>query len=494
MKQLSGVFKIAVVFIWSANLGFANVPDLESECRFLKLNGTISYVAAQDFNGDGRVDLLAVTESADSFKRRKISIFFNDDTIHEVPNLVFIPAVNDVFFTIENMENSGGKNLILLGTAGLSMFALNDKISSAHKKVFTISTLIPPDKTDLLKYDFAADIDGDSIPEIFVPSINRIKIFKKEGDDNYGLYKTLITEPEISVLKNEILTYQFSIPEIKIGNMGGDNKADIVLKYNDKIEIFHTGRFFDPSNNNISIKPDTTISFKLIDPSIRGTENIRERHSLYLIDLNNDGLFDVVHKVIVKTSSPESMIEMYVYLNKGGAFSDDPDNVFVSESFGGESAIRDFNNDGIMDFALFKIPLGIAQIPAYIFKKKLSAGFDFYIMKPSGRYSDKPESSAGFGINVLPEDIPAYRLCFSFEGDFNTDGYKDLVAETGEGKFSIYLNGGNGKFHFSSDYSFKASQCRNILIFDADNDGADDIILWDKNHIEIVPNPGRDNH
>jgi len=486
MKQLKGFLKSSLFLILLSSLGRADVPVQDYKIRSLKIKGTITSVTAQDFNGNGCIDLMIVTDCKDLVPCRNFNVFFNHPVISDVPDLVVQADKKDVFFTTKDMERHGGRELITLGTGGISILSLGEKTQTISKKHLTLCTSFRPDQENLMKYDFTADIDGDSIAEIFVPSTGRIDIFKKEASGNYKSWWTLITEPEISILKKEIISYQVSIPEIKIGNIAGDSRSDVVLKYKDKIEIFHAKRFYGSLSDNTVLKHDTVISFNLINPSVPAEDSKRQQSSLILIDLNNDGLLDVVNKRVVKTPTLEHVIEVYVYMNHGGTLSFEPDNIFVSESFNGEMTIQDFNSDGLLDFAVFKIRLDLSQVPSYIFKKKLLTSFDIYLMHTSGRYSDSPESAASLKVDILPEDIPAFQPCYSFDGDFNNDGYKDLVAETGRDRFSIFLNKKNGKFSSSPNYSFIAPSCRNILIIDVNNDGMDDMVLWDRNHVSLV--------
>ncbi|CAB4241665.1 Repeat domain in Vibrio, Colwellia, Bradyrhizobium and Shewanella [uncultured Caudovirales phage] len=132
----------------------------------------------------------------------------------------------------------------------------------------------------------------------------------------------------------------------------------------------------------------------------------------------------------------------------------------------------DFNNDGIMDFAITCHGWDATPFPGEQSVVLLSQG-------------------AGYVLNSITATADFYHG--GSTSDFNNDGYPDIALTTHAG-IKIFLNDKTGKFVESTDYTVPQSRHPfHVELFDMSGDGKFDLIAggheWDDS-TRIIINPG----
>ncbi len=117
------------------------------------------------------------------------------------------------------------------------------------------------------------------------------------------------------------------------------------------------------------------------------------------------------------------------------------------------SVVRcDFNGDGVPDFAV---------------SDSNDTTVTVFIGRPDGTMVSAPSFNAGHNVTY----VGAYLGC----GDFNKDGFADLVTVSGDGFVDVYLSNGDGSFRAPIEYS-TPSGILDMTVADLDKDGNLDLI------------------
>ncbi len=126
---------------------------------------------------------------------------------------------------------------------------------------------------------------------------------------------------------------------------------------------------------------------------------------------------------------------------------------------------------------------------------------DFALADVNGDWCDNIVGTQGSSIYFrLPSStIKSFPLSISARviaaGDFNNDGFDDIVAAGGS-QISVLLNNGGSEFPTSVPYSFDGAEITAVAVGDLNRDGIDDIVLAAENeatdHIIFMYSAGSD--
>ena len=370
-------------------------------------NGSVSYVAVTDFNGDGKLDLaVGLRNDAHLFPQFVAVLIGNGDGSFNGELAVPGPSTPAV---TGDFNRDGKPDIAAIGSVTNS--ATVDILLNSGTEPTSVTYSYP-----LPQYEggptamAAADLNGDGILDLILASSNDVAntssliVFLGKGDGTFG-----------NPIVLQYGTASDYVPAVVTGDFNGDHKTDVAL-VNGQLVVFlgnGDGTFGSP---------------QMYYAGSEGT------YSLGLGDFNNDGKLDVA----VTTGAGVA-----IFLGRG-------DGTFQNVTFIGSGryffvVVADVNSDGKPDLVTnVQVFLGngdgtFRALPAF----DSPLGFYFTVADPNGDGKldlvvQSPDPTIGLsvypgngdGTFAAPTNWPVLAGPIVLTADFNQDGRPDLAVLT----------------------------------------------------------------
>ncbi len=396
-------------------------------------------VAAGDFNGDGKLDVVTLGSGSylDVMLGNGDGTFQTPITNNVAVSNVFLEAIAvgdfngdhllDVAIWAENANTGNAEVHIYLGN-GTGTFTYANTYSAPA------SGNTNPGPNSIV----AEDVNGDGkIDLVAMTPYNGVFIFLGNGD---GTFQAPL--PNTTVCTDAI----GNCGSVAVGDLNGDGKPDLALQSNGTTGggmtiLLNTGNgtFGTPTYYPVAIS------------------GVYAGAGIAIGDVNGDKKPDVV----VAGGS----VSAIVYLNQGsGTFKVSGTVGSVALNPTNNVVLADINNDKKLDII---VPDGFGNV------------LTFY-GKGNGTFTTGP---------WYP--LQACNDCSNFLvaiGDFNADGTPDLLASNGSNTTTVSLGRGDGTFQTSQLYAYGSLTANNIVAADFNGDGFPDIaqsIIGDSSKIGV---------
>ena len=409
--------------------------------------------AISDFNGDGFFDYVIV--------------FYYLDEVQ-------------FYYTTEAGITQGFKFKIpkptLVCTGDVNGDGLKDVIAGNGEKFF----LFINQKTNFEQYEFSSsgfnqinffDLDGNGRDEIIVLDTlnNKLRIF----------YST----DQIEISDNSTIAVGSNLSDFATGDFNRDNFVDLVFvgKSSELLLIYPQNNSFTSSSIKTG-KPFTDIKFlsasdfnyflcsnyETSDISLflsRGSKNIREIFRYK---------FDKPKPIFIGLSGDNSVI-FFLTISDSNLIILKPNGETTFDEFTIKeidstkviaSLISDFNNDGYFDVAVVN-------------SDGKNVRLNIFLRAKEGEYL----KNYSVNLNSL------IRNAFLFAGDFNNDGFTDILAyydystsKISDGEITLLINDGSGKFRVRKrvDIHIHLGGQKLLKVADFTGDFKKDFVLFDK--------------
>ncbi|UCD03357.1 MAG: VCBS repeat-containing protein [Candidatus Aenigmatarchaeota archaeon] len=350
-------------------------------------------------------------------------VWDEDDGVYYSNTSLISGTLNETNWTVNDTE-PGNYKWNCLAYDNESNSAWNGINRTLHVNLFELfQTSVENDDTDSVA---VADLDNDGDLDYIAGNYNQPnRIYINDGTGNFSLYESTAESQE---------TYFIAIADL-------DNDGDM---------DYIAGNYQQP--NNIYLNNGTG-NFVLHDNNT-GTGS-EETRSIIIADLDNDGDLDYAVANMGGSGDPE----IQIYKNDGLANFTNFQNITDNPNFYTVAA-GDFDDDGDIDMVLGGIPTQLTSI---------------YLNNGSGFFS----YDSNLGSSLYSKDMSVM--------DLNNDGNLDILEATDRNyqNNSVFLNDGTGGFG-SADSSFGQTNVTfSAALGDFDNDGFVDI---------IAGNDGQTNH
>lgn len=367
--------------------------------------------------------------------------------VNSVCSQTFVPTNNGVFTTLNvsnsdigDYDNDGDLDIITMGDgpgAPLTDTIIYDNNGSGNfiQSSFTIGDTYRNGQVEFIDFDNDNDLD------IFITGLN------STNDPSTKLYENISNsffEVPFMFSNNDIYNSQFAW-----GDLDLDGDLDLIVQGTADTMIDYTYLYRNDGNNQ----------FSLIDQNIMAFS----QGKVLIGDLDNDGYNDIVCGGLRIENTYDYFADSRFYRNNGDfTFTE----VLILEGImNGDAELRDFNNDGLLDYLL----TGQSYSEPYT---------KIYLNNDEFSFTEYQETYIQPG-NILSNIVTA---------DYTGNGELDLlVSDSG---IYIYSNDGDMTFtlNTSSSTGLNESYLNDIDAGDFDNDGDIDVFLIKSNSSKIYSN------
>lgn len=290
--------------------------------------------------------------------------------------------------------------------------------------------LSPPNVQNIEQIHFLEDVDKDRFSDLIIPSDtsyvyykNYRGTFKREKTINCP-YESQFSDRywKNSDLRANHLLLKTYVPTVYFLDINHDGTSDLYCRY--KTLVYY---YLSAKNKNGQMEP---FSERIIRTYALNLEN-EYGSDFKLEDMNLDGHFDAVFSVVSGLGTHIKTDVKIFWSN--GAIPEPSENFSMEENGGFFTALtmdnqKDRQHDKIL--LLPSLNIGLPFFLSYLLEKKLLVTGNVYRVK--GR---KLEKISEHSLSFLANDnlFPGFTT-----GDFNGDGYGDVVMAKDFGKISIY--------------------------------------------------------
>jgi hypothetical protein len=387
------------------------------------------YIAVGDFDGDGILDLLTVTDTEWQFLKGLGNGLFEAPTVVEMTFAGFSVADSPIVVADFNRD---GKLDFVSGNAVMLGLGSGIAFRQAPFTCWGTSPLI------------AADFNGDGVPDLVYPG----SVFLGSGDGTFGQtpnYTLTGLPPALSALG--------PAPAV-VGDFNGDGKPDVAV-------------FGAVNNAQSAIVVGLGNGDGTFQPPVSSPIKDATYTNLTVADFNGDGKMDII--AWATTISPTTTQYLDIFPGNGDGTFQTAIQVSPPANAGTSTlAVADFNGDHKPDLAVITQKIAAGSNPAYVQILLGQGGGNFATGQAISLLPSPPNDQ------VAPFDA---ENVFMLAADFNNDGKMDL-AVADSGTVAVLLGNGDGTFQNPAFYNCGGQGCdmRNFAVGDLNGDGKLDLV------------------
>ncbi|WP_169815719.1 T9SS type A sorting domain-containing protein [Pseudotamlana agarivorans] len=414
--------------------------DVEIVLANFELNSlSLSQFKFLDLNNDDSIDFTFTTSS-----NQNDMILINHNINDPVDKTICIQqAITPNDFSVIDMNGDGVEDLCV-GKSGLGFFEKtpNNELSEMQN---LIGVEANPNTVSYPNYNII-DFNNDGIGDVidFESSTDSVKLFKNSGNDNFEFIQSLN------------LPNNFFATDVYFADIDGDFYKDLIF-YNTFDYTYNSGIYW--------VKNIDGVDFGTLQPLIiNGVETISPV-TFAFDDFNNDGETDILILNYYFQENGEWITEVNLLENQGAKFSGKSLAKFTGDYANSNLKIKDFDQDGDLDFFVYNIDTNqYYDYPLLFFKNDGQNNFDSIMIE-----------------NLNIEDVEFYDndgdgLYEIYAWNYDVKSYKNNIFYY---RTTDYLN-----FHkveidsYTAYYDGSSRRSRgDIVLFDYNNDDKEDLFI-----------------
>ncbi|MSP62334.1 MAG: VCBS repeat-containing protein [Myxococcales bacterium] len=479
-------------------------PAPQFEIDRLRVPGKLISVHAEDLDGDGKRDLVAIfTQGAPGQIRRKIGLFYHRGAFRPELDQVLEPPAGASFVDVADVAGDARREILFGDAQGLSYLSPGPKGYGAANPLFAITGLVlVPDEEDLPFLDVARDWDGDGKEEILLPLPDRVALIARDGSEPPTWQKRvdLMLPPRVTYAvrgdvhepraRNYWLRAVITVPELYRGDFDGDGRSDLIAVIDDTVTVFKS----DPATI-FAATPTAQVKLaaRTEAEAARGNATVQ----ITVRDLDGDGVADLaVNKVSGGMGTMRG--QTAIYLGKKGGGYGRPAQLLTREGFAGALLFGDLDGDGRPEMVECHNGASFGEIVRIVLSKRIALNFAIRRNLGAKGFSTVPEGDRPIDFTVDYSAGAELEGSFpSLEGDFNGDGKRDLAGPKGDGALGIWLGGGKTLLDEYPKAIVHLPLSRYWMVTDLDGDRRADVVFYHRfrgdmqGQIAVLRNTGR---
>lgn len=506
LNQQMYCFFLLLLFLTMTCLGPVPVKcrELFKTQTFGMPDRTLAVIPA-DLDNNGISEIITVRKTGVyPLERRWIIIYAvnTDFKFNLTPQQEWEIDKDAVMFEVGDVTGLNGKEIFFLTSNGIRYFARQDDgrySTSSRSLINTPTAAVFPAHGSLPRTKLFSDWHGRGQKMLLLPKFGTLYFYGKNQTGKWFAAEKISITPRTylysnqnddGILRSFSMRMDYRFPNIFTQDFNGDGYTDLLLTEQETICVYPS-----QSDGSFSQKPYNTFTL----PGRSNGRKTDENRSFHIIpsDINNDGFTDVILTLGQDGGGfLERKADVSIFLNQkdpNTPFAAHPDQTITFYGITPGICLLDINKDGVKDLLFSNIKLGFWNTVKNLISKQVIVYTSVYIFQKNQKFKEVPDFSNTTKYHLdLTQGIQFKGFWPSIEGDFNGDGYPDLLI-VADGKVRIYQTRQDQTL-FSKSYHQE-----DILTFpfrqitDINGDGLDDLIMYEKKwdaKITILINSG----
>ncbi|MBI4881015.1 MAG: VCBS repeat-containing protein [Planctomycetes bacterium] len=448
--------------------------DAGSVSTVLAPEGRPNVIMADDFDGDGDLDLVTVDG-------RRVSVFFLENgRLPSRPSLAPLLPEDVVFVDGGDVDGDRARELLLLTPGGVLALGFPGGAVSGPAPVPGLAVedalLFPVPDADVCWNDVFLDVDGSGREDALVPAARGCRVFLRSGDATSFTDGGLIPIAPAGAIEFPrgsdlgAIEQSVAMPRVFSGDLDGDGRNEVLTFDGRAVAAYEQPRAPGGtwSRRFSKVLYDAT-------PSLR--EEILSSRSVRFSDLDGRGQSCLL---VVRALDGE------VDFLDGAALENRRTLRF--EGWVLPPKLIDLDGDGRTDLLVPTIEeVDHLKLMRIFVARSLRMSYSIFRNREGVRYARTPDevreitfpldyASLGGGFSV------ANQMIYTFDGDFDGDGVKDFLVKRSPAELAVHRGGGDASFAREATRLLDIEDSAPFLSVDArcwdfDQDGRDDLFL-----------------
>lgn len=418
-----------------------------------------------DADGDGQDDLVVVTESGKGAGAKRVELVvvrFGADGKAGAPRPVDVgsgPLLWDVDHGLWAIDREG---LVKLDPDG----GPPARLARFPSVLAALGPATP------IHGDFAHDLDGDGVPELFAWSAGRWLAFRAGGAPLGGIPAPAEGRVDLDRRAGApSIAAALTPPPLVVADVDGDRRGDLLLPARDQVKVYFTGDAVGARAATLRLPLDLE---PRDDGPIADGETRRVVADAWFEDLDGDGKADLAAQRLVMTGTFFGATTELVYARGTGSGFEPPRTV-TTRAAAFQVRLLDVDGDGDRDFLAPTVDVGIANLARALLAREVRVDLALY------RHDGRQLAAEATPLHALnfPVEAPD-RLQAELSGDLDGDGRLDLVTNDGADRILVF-RGVEGGIAAEAAWERAVPVPRGddaVLVHDLTGDGRAEVVVW----------------
>lgn len=414
--------------------------------------------------------------------------FIDEQIQYQIVGKIHLPRS---LFSFDVSSAKKGELQKVLFLSSDAVWELNTNNPLSLTKLSSVNSIyLQHDASYFQPYNFIEDINNDGLMDIKLASFNSINLYLNDGSGQF-IKQVIPVMPDVELFKDRVT---YTEPKIYFADMNADDKTDIVHLGDKALQVFiqQPNGLFElipkaiPVNANISSFrwwKERGADGKNIDQS-----DIKHRTLRHIVDINNDGLPDMLVQFAQSSGVLEKVNDYEIYLGKRAELITDTQHQLLQYDIKPNSELKadgtlmdldfiDLNEQQKNVILTSTFDISLSQIISALLAGSVDQNILLFTFNDKGFFKERvnKEVQLTFSLSSGKRGSPVVLMT-----DINGDGNKELILSADENKLDIYPGLKSAKLIVREPQSVKLplpKDGRLISAHDINDDGRHELLI-----------------